>query len=112
MSDQTIDKHFGPVAAVFVSAGLGGLVLGLLTTLAEASESIKGWLELNTRVGPLSGKTIFAVVAWLLAWAILHTLWREKDPDERKVFTLTAVLFAVAIVLTFPIFFQAFAPAE
>lgn len=112
MIEQTTDKHFGPVAAVFVSAGLGGLVLGLLTTLAEASETIKGWLELNERVGPLSGKTIFAVLAWLVAWAILHAVWKDKDPDERTVFIVTAVLFAVALVLTFPIFFQAFAAEE
>jgi hypothetical protein len=36
--DEPPDKPFGPVAAVFLAAGIGALVLGILTTVAEASE--------------------------------------------------------------------------
>jgi len=105
-------KPFGPVAAAFLAAGVGGVVLGALTTLAEASEGIKDALDLNSRVGPLSGKTIFAVAAWLVAWAILHVAMKDKDPAPRTIFIWTGVLYAVAVLLTFPIFFQLFAPAE
>jgi hypothetical protein len=45
--------------------------LGLLTTLAEASTSFKDWLQWSDDVGPLSGKTILAVAAWLVSWAVL-----------------------------------------
>ena len=44
-----------------VSAGFGIFVLGLLTTLAEASEGIKDFLEDfqgSVDVGPLAGKTV------------------------------------------------------
>src|SRR6266545_788135 len=82
-----MDKPFGPVAAVFLAAGIGALVLGILTTLAEANEGFKSWLEWSTSVGSLSGK-------------------------PSSIFTWTAVLVAVGLVLTFPTFFQAFAPEE
>jgi hypothetical protein len=106
------DKPFGPVAAVFLAAGVGSLVLGILTTLAEANESIKSWLEWSTSVGPLSGKTILAVIAFVVAWVVLGIALRGRDPKPSTVFTWTAVLVAVGLVLTFPTFFTAFAPEE
>lgn len=107
-----IDKPFGPVAAVFLAAGIGALVLGVLTTLAEASESFKSWLEWSTSVGSLSGKTIIAVIAFVVAWVVLGIGLRGRNPKPSTVFTWTAVLVAVGLVLTFPTFFQAFAPEE
>ena len=73
--NDTTTKPFGPVAAVFTAAGIGAVVLGILTTLSEASASIKDALQLSDRVGPLSGKTIFAVLAFLILWAVFHALW-------------------------------------
>jgi len=107
---ETAGMPFGPVAAMFLSVGIGGLVLGILTTLAEASEGIKSALEFSKRVGSLSGKTIIAVAAWLVSWAILHAALRDKSPSPKTVFTWTAVLFGIAVILTFPTFFQLFAP--
>jgi len=109
-AQETSAKPFGPVAAMFLSVGIGALVIGILTTLAEASESIKSWLEFNSRVGALSGKTIVAVAAWLVSWAILHTILRGKDVDPKKAFAWTGVMFGIAVILTFPTFFQLFAP--
>ncbi len=51
------DKPEGPIAAAILAGGIGCLTLGIFTTLAEASTSIKDWLQWNDRVGPLSGKT-------------------------------------------------------
>jgi hypothetical protein len=107
-----IDKPFGPVAAVFLAAAIGALVLGILTTLAEANEGFKSWLEWSTSVGSLSGKTIIAVIAFVLAWAVLGIGLRGRNPKPSTIFTWTAVLVAVGLVLTFPTFFQAFAPEE
>ncbi|HEX9121776.1 MAG TPA: hypothetical protein VF984_00220 [Actinomycetota bacterium] len=106
------DKPFGPVAAVFLAAGIGALVLGILTTLAEASDGIASALEWSKSVGPLMGKTILAAAAFVVAWAILQAVMRGKDPSPKMVFTWTAILLAAGFVLTFPTFFQLFAPAE
>ena len=66
------DKPEGPISAAIIAAGIGAFALGLFTTLAEASATLKDWLQWNDRVGPLSGKTLLAVAVWLAAWAILH----------------------------------------
>jgi hypothetical protein len=109
MTSSTSRKPMGPVAAVFYAAGIGSVVLGLLTVLAEANESIKDTLQLNDRVGPLSGKTIFAVVAFLIVWGVLHAVMKDKDPAPGRVFAWTGAMVGIGIVLTFPTLFQAFA---
>lgn len=106
------DKPFGPVAAVFLAAGIGSVVLGILTTLAEANEDIKSALEWSTSIGPLMGKTLLATAAFVVAWAVLAVAFRDRDPRPQTVFTWVGVLVAIGIVLTFPTFFQLFAPAE
>jgi hypothetical protein len=111
-SEDRPDRGFGPVAAVFLSAGIATVVLGILTTLSEASEGIKGALEWSASVGSLSGKTIISSGVFFLGWAILHLALRDKHLEPRKVFTWTVVLVAIGIVLTFPTFFQLFAPEE
>jgi hypothetical protein len=103
------DKPEGPISAAIIAAGIGALALGLFTTLAEANETIKGWLELTTDVGPLGGKTIFAVVVWLVAWVILHVSMRKTPYETRRAFTIALVLVVLGVVGTFPTFFQAFA---
>jgi hypothetical protein len=72
------DKPEGPISAAIIAAGVGAAALGLLTTLAEASTTVKDWLQFSDSVGPLSGKIIVAVVAWLLAWVALHIALRRQ----------------------------------
>jgi hypothetical protein len=50
----------------------------VFTTLAEASTSVKDWLQWSDAVGPLSGKVIMAVLVWLVSWAILHVVLRSR----------------------------------
>ena len=76
------------------------------------NESIKEFLTLYDPVGPLSGKTIGAVIVWLVAWAALHLMYRTKVVESRKELAASLVLIGLGVLGTFPIFFQAFAPAE
>ena len=103
------DKPEGPISAAILAGGVGALALGILTTLAEVSATIKGWLELSSSVGPLSGKTTFAVVIWLIAWAVLHAALRRTAYETRRAFGITLVLVALGVIGTFPTFFLAFA---
>jgi hypothetical protein len=111
---QELEQHFedkpeGPISAAIIAAGIGAFALGLLTTLAEANETIKGWLELSERVGPLSGKTVFAVVIWLVAWAVLHASMQRTQYETRRAFAIAMVLVVLGVIGTFPTFFQLFA---
>lgn len=112
MTPETADKPFAPVAAVFLAAGLGAVVLGVLTTLSEASTGIGDALNWFNSVGPLSGKTIISCAVFFVAWAILGVVLKGKEPAPDKVFIWTGVLVVIGLVLTFPTFFQLFAPAE
>jgi hypothetical protein len=109
---ERTERPNGPAAAAFVAAGVGSAALGLFTVLSEASEWVHGVMELYVPVGPLSGKTTFAVVVWLLAWGVLHGAWRSKEVSWRMAWTLTLVLVGIGFVLTFPPVFLAFAPEE
>ena len=107
---ELADRPFWPVAAAFLAGGFGVFVLGLLTTLAEASESLSRWLQFSDPVGPLSGKTIFGVAAFVVSWPILHLVLRGRDISEKAVYLVTSLLVLAGLVMTFPTFFEQFAP--
>jgi len=108
MNAQTKSIPSGPAAAAMISAGIGGLTIGILTTGAVLSEALKNALVLYTPAGPLSGKTTFGIAAWLLSWLILNALWKNKDLNLRSAFTWTLVLLGLGLLLTFPPIFEAF----
>jgi hypothetical protein len=103
------DKPEGPISAAIIAAGVGATALGLLTTLAEASTTVKDWLQFNDAVGPLSGKTIVAVIVWLVAWATLHLALRNKPYETGRALTIGLILLGLGLLGTFPTFFEAFA---
>ena len=108
--EEVGEKPFGPAAAIILAAGIGAFVLGLLTTLAEAEEGFKDWLTFNLRVGALSGKTVLAVSAFFASWALLSWFLLGKNPPWKTVLWIAGVLIGLGLLMTFPTFFQAFAP--
>lgn len=98
----------GPAAAAIVASGLGSLVLGLLTTLAQAIGPVKDALNLYTPVGPLSGKTTVAVVAWLVTWVVLDRLWKHRQVPFTATFLATLIAIALGLLGTFPLFYERF----
>jgi len=106
---ELVEKANGPAAAALMGAGLGVFWLGLLTTLNEASTKIHDWLIFDEGVGPLSGKTIVAVVLWLGSWAVLSVpLWR-RNISYGMVIAVTVAFLAMGFIGTFPTFFELFA---
>jgi hypothetical protein len=112
---QTDTKPNGPVAAVFLAAGIASLVLGLFVTLAEASPDIKTFLDFSKNygigqgVGPLSGKVTIATLAFFISWGVLGVWLRGKEVSFTKVLTASLILVGIGFLLTFPPIFQAFA---
>jgi hypothetical protein len=102
------EQPSGPAAAAILAVGVGTLVLGILTTWAEASTGFADALQWNDRVGPLSGKTIIAVIAYFGSWAVLHLVWRRSNPPLRRVVMITVLLIVLGLIGTFPKFFQQF----
>ncbi|MDN3029246.1 hypothetical protein [Streptomyces sp. S.PB5] len=104
------DRPEGAISAAIIAAGAGAAALGLFTTLAEGSKGVADWLQWSDRVGPLSGKTVMAVVVWLVSWAVLHLALRNKERETGRALTVALVLLGLGVLGTFPTFFQLFAP--
>jgi hypothetical protein len=109
MERHEVARPNGPVAAVVLATGVGSLVLAGLVILAEAKASFADSLAYADRVGPLSGKTIWAVVAFLGVWLGLHLAWRRRDVDLPRVVLVSGILLALAFLGTFSPFFELFA---
>jgi hypothetical protein len=106
---EIAEKPNGPAAAALLAAGAGALALGILTVLNETGEDISEFLNLDDGVGPLSGKTLFAVVVYLAVWAILAPLMWRRNLSWTPVLWLSGLLIAGGFVGTFPEFFKLFA---
>ena len=116
---QAEAKPNGPAAAAILAAGIGSFVMGLMVTIVEAFPA-KGteisFFDFSKRfgigsgVGPLSGKVIIAVAAYLVSWAVLAYLWRGREMKFNRVFVVTLILLALGFALTFPPIFEVFAP--
>lgn len=102
------DLPDGPPAAALIAAGIGCLAMGAFTTIAEASSSFASNITYSTAVGPLSGKTILAVIVWLVAWLILHFALRTRPFAITRALTICLALTALGFLLTLPTFFQLF----
>ena len=102
------EKPAGPVAAVLIAAGIGALVLAILTVWAEASVGFKDSLAYSDRVGPLAGKTIWAAVAFFVTWGVLTLAFRGRRVDLRKATVVSLILIGLGYLGTFSPFFRMF----
>jgi len=108
MPQQTGIGSNGAAGAAILAAGIGSTTMGLITTLAAASGKVSGWLNFYGPVGPLSGKVLGAVAVWLIAWAVLHGAWKDRDVDFGKLWRGALILVILGFVGTFPPFFDLF----
>ena len=102
------EKPSGPIAAVLIAAGIGALALAILTVWAEASEGFKDSLAYSERVGSLSGKTIWATVAFLVSWGALTVGLRGRQVNLAMATVITLVLLGLGYLGTFAPFFELF----
>jgi hypothetical protein len=108
MMNQQSEANNGPVAAAMLAAGIGSFVLGLMICLAQGSKAIGNLLNFYDPVGPLSGKTIVAVVVWLIAWGVLASKWKDRSADFGKLYKVTLILVGLGVLGSFPVFFDLF----
>ncbi len=101
-------KPTGPGAAAVLAAGIGTFMIGLMTSLAEASPGLKGALNWYNPSGPLSGKIGVGILVWLVVWIALHSAWKNKDVNFNRVFGWTVGFLILGFLLTFPPVFDVF----
>lgn len=104
-----VEKPNGPAVASIWAAGIGSFVLAILVVWAEASETFAQDLAFQNRVGPLSGKTTIAGIAFVISWALLTPLMWKRNIAWGLALTVGTALLAAGAIGTFPKFFELFA---
>ena len=94
----------GAALASFLAAGIGAFAVGVFVILNETG--LFAAPALYGPVGGMSGRTTFAVIVWLGAWATLHRRWQARDLASPRIYAATLTLLALAVVLCFPPFWQ------
>ena len=77
------------------------------TKLLHSSNQTKGIKlfvapALYAPAGGVSGRTTFAAVIWVIGWAILHSRWKGRQIESRRVHAATMLLIGLGVFLTFP----------
>lgn len=90
----------GAAQAAFLAAAVGAFAMGLMVILNEAG--LFAAPALYPPAGGVSGRTTFAVVIWLIGWASLHSRWKRRQIDSRRVRAAALVLISLGLLLTFP----------
>ena len=94
------ERRNGGALAAVLAAGVGAFAVGLFVVANEAG--IFAAPSLYGPSGGLSGRSTFAVVTWLVTWAVLHARWRDRDVASGRVLMWALVLVALGVVMTFP----------
>jgi hypothetical protein len=102
VGNTTQDRGFGFAAATLIGGGLGVAFFGVLTLVSEVWVTTQPGLTISKDVGPLSGKAVYGVVGWLVAWAVLALILRNRDVSERFTYWTAGILVAIGFLLTFP----------
>jgi hypothetical protein len=100
--EEIEDRAFGFTAATLIAGGAGIALFGVLTFLVERFAGLQQAFTLSNDVGPLSGKTTYAIIGWLICWAILAVVLRGRDVSDRLTYWISGILVALGFVLTFP----------
>jgi hypothetical protein len=90
----------GAALAAFLAAGIGAFAIGLVVILNEAGVFTAP--ALYAPAGGVSGRTTLGAVIWLIAWAVLHSRWKNRQIEARKVYSITILLTILGVVLTLP----------
>jgi hypothetical protein len=90
----------GASMASFLAAGIGAFAVGFIVILNEAGLFVAP--ALYAPAGGVSGRTTLAAVIWLIGWAVLHSRWKNRQIESRRVHALSLILIGLGIVLTFP----------
>jgi hypothetical protein len=99
-SPAAIPNGFG--AAAVLGAGIGGCALAVMAITADRVPALGRLLDFYKPTGPLSGVTTTGIAIWLIAWALLHYRWRNRDVALGSIAAAALILLVLGVLLTFP----------
>ena len=90
----------GAALASFLAAGIGAFAMGFIVILNQAG--VFAPPAVYAPAGGVTGRTTLAVVIWLIGWAVLHSRWKDRQIESRRVHLLALTLMGLGILLTLP----------
>jgi hypothetical protein len=100
MNRDEVTTTNGAALAAYLGAGIGAFAMGLFVVLNEAG--VFAAPALYGPAGGVTGRTAFAVLTWLVGWAVLHQRWKNREVAAGRIHALTLSLILLGLVLTFP----------
>ena len=90
----------GAAMAAILAAAIGSAAFGVIVLLGATG--VFSAPVLYAPAGGLSTRSTLAVVAWLLAWVVLHRRWRDRTVSVSRVGAWSFSLVFASIAATFP----------
>jgi hypothetical protein len=119
MGSKNPPQVSGVAAAALISAGIGPVIMMIVHHLSDMSKGteafvkmIGSWIPgsvskdpLWGNIGSYAGKETFLLIGWLVSWAVLHFLLRNKQVKARTMFVWILGLFTIATAMAWhPLF--------
>lgn len=90
----------GAALAAVLAAAIGSAALGVLVLLGTTG--VFSGPVLYGPAGGLSTRSTGAVVAWLIAWVVLHRQWKDREVAAGSVVKWSVALVLLSVLATFP----------
>ncbi len=98
----TVGLPNGSGAAALLAAGIGSFALAFFAIVVDRIVWFQKLMVFYKPTGPLSGVTTSAIVVWLVVWAVLDGLWRNKNVPLGRINIAALTLLFLSVLLTFP----------
>lgn len=95
-------RQNGAAAAAILAAGIGSLILAVLSILADRSTAWKNTLDFYKPTGALSGVSMVTTILWLFVWFVLDRRWKKRNLSLRRVNIVAITLLVLSLLATFP----------
>jgi hypothetical protein len=99
-STASVPGANGAVWAALLAASIGGFAMGFVVLLNEAG--VFAAPSLYVPSGGVSGRTTIAAVVWLVSWGVLHTTWKSRQVDPRRIRLAMIILIGLGLLGCFP----------
>ena len=106
----------GRAAAAFLSGGVGAIVMMVVHHISDTNKDFETWIKMTFgawipgainpdpmwgNIGSYAGKETTMLLGWLISWAILHVILKDKELRPRTIFFWMLGMYTVAASMAY-----------